>query len=201
MNLKIIVALSLLNSPVFIGAAKNENIANKLKDHIGSYNVYRKNAPQRRENPQHHTQGVDIYFGKESRVHYYEYDNEKKFKKIFEKSEYISKEENDILKYVLGESKAILERISGKFEIAPIFHTQSTYFSVHTNGWPSWLTMPINTADLTEEQKIDFILKMQTCMNPDWSLRGMILGYEDPKDCIKNLETRINNQVACRKTK
>jgi hypothetical protein len=190
MNFKLIVALSLINSGIFIGAEEDRPFRMCIYDLIDNYRLSRE-------------KGVWIqgrwrwdYIDKEDghiNQRCYKYnDKEKKFEKIFEQSIY--NEEKDIA--ILEESKAILEKMPDAFEIKTDLKTKKTSFFINKNNSKGLLDLDINTTDLTKEQKIDLILRMKKCINPDWSLKGMIFGHEKPFDCIRNLETVINNSIA-----
>jgi hypothetical protein len=193
MKFKIIVALSLINSGIFIGAEEDQLFHVHIYDRINFYDINHKKVLIRGQWHYMNKEGYSLGNGCSKR--YYEYnDKEKKFEKIVQG---IYNKEKDIA--ILEESKAILEKIPGTFKIKTNLETKRTYFVINNDNSENLdcgeglLNLNINTTDLTKEQKIDLILEMKKCINPE---KGIIYERKKQWECIENLEALINKQVA-----
>jgi hypothetical protein len=183
MKIKVITAILLINSGMFIGA--NEQ---KTTDKLTDVYVYRFDSTGK---------GILIYKEKSNYRFYIEEDKISDQKAEFSSDipnctlvpSHISKEGQDVFE----NNKELFKSIPGQFGILTSFESNKTSFSIPDNRWLNHMT--INTANLTEKQKIDLTLKMQKCINPDWSLLDTIFGYENPDKCIEKLATITNKQV------
>ncbi len=93
--------------------------------------------------------------------------------------------ESDAIK-IFKDNQKIFETTKYPFGICEFPKEKRTEFFVDNEK------LNIEATGLNQETRMAIMEKMQKCINPKWSLTGMIFGYEDKKECIKKLQVALS---------